>query len=212
MNNTLKRIFRRKRYWVLTLFTAALLTVYFCRRPVLRGAYSFLNVGEAPAVTYEYALILGGEPLDRPAAAAELYKTGQVKQLICTGGQVPRALEAAGILLTEAEAAQKRLSASGVPEEAILVLPEASSTREEVDALNAYFKDKRRSRLLLITTETHTRRALGVFKEYADPWDEIAVYGVPPTNYDAHRWWKNEHGFLAVFEEYLKLGYYWFAY
>lgn len=212
MNPNLKRILRRKRYWVLALLTLCLLAVYVCRRPILREAYNFLNVGGTPSVTYDYALILGGEPLDRPAAAADLYRAGKVKRLICTGGQVPRALEAIGIPLTEAEATHKRLLALGVPEEAIIVLPEASSTREEADALNAYFKDKRRSRLLLITTETHTRRALGVFKEYADPWDEMAVYGVPPTNYEARNWWKNEYGFLAVYEEYLKLIYYWFAY
>lgn len=121
-------------------------------------------------------------------------------------------MAAVGIQLTEAEAAKQRLLQLGVPEAAIILLPEATSTREEVNALNTYFKDKRRSSLLLITTQTHTRRALGVFKEYADAWDEIAAYGVPPTHYDPHWWWKNEYGFLAVYEEYLKLWYYWFAY
>lgn len=212
MKENRKHILRRKRYWVLVMLIACLLTAYFCRRPMLRGAYGFLNIGETPTAVYDYALILGGEPLDRPAAAADLYRAGKVKRLICTGAQVPRPLAAIGMQMTEAEATKKRLLALGVPEEAILVLPEATSTREEADALNRHFKDQRRSRLLLITTETHTRRALGVFKEYAEPWDEMAVYGVAPSQYDAHWWWKNEYGFLAVFEEYLKLVYYWFAY
>lgn len=212
MNEKWKRMLRRKRFWVLVGSVLMLLTVYFLRVPILRGAYGFLDVSQPPQTVYDYGLILGGEPLDRPKAAADLYHAGKVKRLICTGAQIPRALEAIGMMQTESQATKTRLMALGVPEADIVEVPVGTSTREEADAINALFKDQRRGKLLLITTQTHTRRALNVFEEYADPWDEMAVYGVAPTNYDARTWWKNEYGFLAVFEEYMKLGYYWFAY
>ena len=186
--------------------------MYFLRAPILRGCYAYLNVGRVPETAYDYGLILGGEALDRPRAAADLYHAGKVKKLICTGSQIPRPLEAVGIMLTEAEATKNRLVALQVPEADIVMVPVATSTREEADAVNGLFDGKRRGRLLIITTETHTRRALRVFREYADPWDEIGIYGVAPTHYDARIWWKNEYGFLAVFEESLKVFYYWFAY
>lgn len=212
MNEKWKRLLRRKRFWAACFFVLFLLTGYALRRPILRGSYDFLNVGRSPETVYDYGLILGGEPLDRPTAAAGLYRAGKVKMLICTGSQVPRALEAVGIQLSEAEATRRRLQALGIPDEAILMLPAATSTREEAEAIKTYFADRPRGNLLIITTETHTRRALSVFKEYAGPWEAIAAYGVAPTNYDSRAWWKNEFGFLAVFEEYLKLVYYWFAY
>jgi len=212
MKEKLKKLIRKKRFWILAVFSIVLLTLYFARRPVLRSFYGYLNVSEMPAKTYDYGLILGGEPLDRPKAAADLYHAGKVKKLICTGEQIPRALEAVGMMQTEAEATKNRLLNLNVPEADILMLSVATSTREEADAINNQFADQKRGRLLIITTETHTRRALKVFKEYSDPWDEMAVYGVKPTSYESDIWWKNEFGFLAVFEEYVKLVYYWFAY
>ena len=212
MKEKLKKIAGKKRFWILAFFIASLLLLYFFRAPVLRSVYNFLNVGETPQYTYDYGIVLGGEPLDRPRAAAELYHQGKVKKLICTGSQIPRALEAIGILQTEAEATKNRLVGLQVPESDILVLPMATSTREEADALNTLFKDQKRGKLLIITTETHTRRALAIFKEYCEPWEEMTAYGVAPSNYKPELWWKNEFGFLAVFEEYIKLVYYWFAY
>lgn len=212
MTNWLKKSVRKKRFWFVSVLLVSLLSCYIFRRPILRSFYSYLNVGEMVNGAYDYAIILGGEPLDRPSSAAELYKLGKVKTLICTGSQIPRPLKAIGILQTEAEATKNRLVGLGVPDDAIILLPEATSTREEADALDKLFVNKKRGKLLIITTETHTRRALGTFKEYCDPWDEMDAYGVRPTHYDPNWWWKTEFGFLAIFEEYLKLVYYWVAY
>lgn len=212
MKEKLKRLIKKKRFWIFSGLTGILLLLYFFRGPVLHSIYNYLNVGEEPQMTYDYGIILGGEPLDRPKAAAELYHTGKVKKLICTGSQIPRALEAVGIMQTEAEATRSRLINLDVPEYDILMLPVATSTREEADAINTLFANQTRGKLLIITTETHTRRALRVFKEYCDPWDEMDAYGVAPTSYESKIWWKSEFGFLAVFEEYVKLVYYWFAY
>lgn len=212
MKSFFSNIIRKKRYWLLFSFVLVLLAAYIFRVFLLQSAYSFLHVGIYPEKEYAYGLVLGGEPLYRPAAAAELYHKGKIKQLICTGSQIPYALEAVGIMTTEAEASRNRLLSLGVPDSAIIVLKDASSTREEVNALNAYFKDKSRTTLLIITTESHTRRARGIFREYADEWTEIEAYGVAPKRYDADYWWRNEFGFLAVYEEYLKLVYYWVMY
>lgn len=212
MKEKLKKLIRKKRFWFSTVFFVGLFLLYSCRVSVLQSVYGYLSVGENPEMVYDYGIILGGEPLDRPKAAAELYHAGKVKRLICTGSQIPRALEAIGIMQTEAEATKNRLIGLQVPEYDILMLPVATSTREEADAINQLFADQTRGKLLIITTETHTRRALQIFKEYCEPWDEMDVYGVAPTSYDAKIWWKSEFGFLAVWEEYVKLVYYWIAY
>lgn len=203
---------RRKSVWFTIIVFISALALFAFRASLLRGAYAYLNVSEMPGNEFEYGLVLGGEPLDRPTAAADLYFAGKVKKIICTGSQIPRSLAAAGFLRTEAEISQQRLIESGVPQEDILLLPQATSTYEEALAINEFIPSDAKKNLLLITTESHTRRALGTFREYAGSWDDIQAYGVKPTHYEPHQWWKNEFGFLAIFEEYLKLTYYWFAY
>ena len=34
----------------------------------------------------------------------------------------------------------------------------------------------------------------------------------PDSNYDASRWWQTEEGLVAVFNEVIKLGFYWARY
>jgi uncharacterized SAM-binding protein YcdF (DUF218 family) len=201
-----------RKYRIPLVILVLLLTLYFARVPILRSLYGFLNVSREPERVYDYGLVLGGDALDRPAAAAEWYHKGKIKKIICTGGQVPGPLAAMNIMLTEAETAFNRLLTLGVPEEDIIVIREATSTREEADAVNQYIASAGGNSLLIITTQTHSRRARAVFREYANHVEIIDAWGVSPRRFDARYWWKSEHGLLAVFEEYVKTVYYWIAY
>lgn len=210
MRTKAQKILCRHR-WLWT-FILVIGVIILCRVPILRGFYNFLNVSEYPTMTYDYGLVLGGEPLDRTGAAADLYLDQKVKKIICTGNHVPPELAAIDMMITEAELSKRRLIGLGVAEADIILLEEATSTKEEVDAINEYFKDEDRASLIIITTQSHTRRALRVFKKHADPWKEMSAYGVSPSLYEADIWWTNEFGVIAVFNEYLKTVFYWIAY
>ncbi len=213
LKNRISAFLRRKKFWYISLPVFILLALYFGRIPILRGCYSYLSVGTEPVKKYDYGLVLGGEPVGRTAFAYRLYNEGKIEKIICTGGQIPRPLEAMGIMVTEAESARKRLIDSGVPGDDIIAVNKGTSTIEEAEAMNEFFQgDNAGKTLLLITSETHTRRARSVFREYGKGWGELAVAGSPPTHYDSKYWWRSEHGFLSVYEEWLKTMYYWFAY
>jgi uncharacterized SAM-binding protein YcdF (DUF218 family) len=209
----LKSGLRNRRFWYISIPLLVMLCLYFARIPILRGMYGYLSVGKEPSKKYDFGLVLGGDPIGRTALAAKLYQEQKIGKIICTGGQIPRPLEALGIMVTEAESARERLITLGVPEESILVINKGTSTIEEVEAMNAFFKGEYAGKsLLLITSETHTRRAKTIFSEYGKGWGELAVTGSLPTQYRPDEWWRTEHGFLAVYEEWLKTVYYWFAY
>ncbi len=193
-------------------FLIVVLLLFLMRTPILRGVYNFLDVSQYPDMKFEYGIVLGGEPLDRSTAAAELYKDNKLEKIICTGAHIPPEFAAIGLSYTEAQASQQRLISLGIPEEDIILLEEATSTKEEVDAINQLFKDQDRHSLLIITTQSHTRRALRIFRKYTDDWEEIMAYGTNPSRYDSDYWWKNEFGILAVFQEYLKTVFYWITY
>lgn len=208
----LKKSFQSKNSRRLIVFFTFIVVMFLFRIPILRGMYGFLDISTYPDKKYEYAIVLGGEPFDRSTAGAQLYLDNKIGKIICTGAHIPPPLAAVGMMYTEAEASKARLIHEGVPEEDIILLTEATSTKEEVDAINQYFSAMEKGSILLITTQTHTRRALRIFKKYSEPWEDMIAYGVAPSRYDAEFWWKNEYGFLAVFEEYLKTIFYWIAY
>jgi UDP-N-acetylmuramyl pentapeptide phosphotransferase/UDP-N-acetylglucosamine-1-phosphate transferase len=69
------------------------------------------------------------------------------------------------------------------------------------------------SRLLVVTNWYHGRRALGtVRRELADDDVEVLFSPPPPLTYGPHDWWRQENGLVAVVNEYIKIGFYWWHY
>ena len=54
----------------------------------------------------------------------------------------------------------------------------------------------------------HTRRAARTFRALL-PDTTIYLSAAPDPNYDASHWWQTEEGLIAVFNEVLKLAFYW---
>ena len=202
----------RNKWLSILILIIFLVALFLCRIPILHGLYNYLNVTEPIAEHYDYGIVLGGEPFGRPVMAAKLYKENRLDKIICTGAYIPAAVNALDIHLTEAEISQYRLVHLGVPKSKIIIISDATSTKEEVDDINKLFAGKKRTSLLIITSQTHTRRARRVFKKYLDPWEQLDIYGVLPERYEPEVWWTNEFGILAVFEEYLKTVFYWIKY
>ena len=57
----------------------------------------------------------------------------------------------------------------------------------------------------------HTRRAARTFRGLL-PDTTIYLSAAPDPNYDASRWWQTEEGLVAVFNEVIKLVFYWARY
>ncbi len=114
----------------------------------------------------DVALILGGSQHNatvRAKGAARLYREGRVPLLIPSGG-VENTFD--GERMTEAEFMRKILLAEGVPEEAILMENEATTTKENF--LYGTLQFNRRLRLQnvktvgVITSAFHMRRSMAL--------------------------------------------------
>jgi uncharacterized SAM-binding protein YcdF (DUF218 family) len=140
-----------------------------------------------PEATYDAAVVLGGmvdapasrasgeveltEAADRVTRALELWRSGRVKALVISGGNVwPRPGEPA-----EAERLAAKLAAWGVPPEALVVEGKSRNTRENALETARVVAARGYTSLVLVTSALHMPRALGCFRAVGITPDALPV-------------------------------------
>lgn len=128
----------------------------------------------------DFALLLGSRPCwsgPRAYAAAKLYREGRVKYIVPSGGVE---WDTDGEMLSEANYMKRILMAEGVPEEAIIMENEATTTRENMiyGALQINRKTKfyQGKRVMIVTSINHMRRSLALAKTFLPRCVEISYY------------------------------------
>ena len=58
----------------------------------------------------------------------------------------------------------------------------------------------------------HSRRALCVVRHHLPEGVTVYYSPPPPTAVSADNWWENEEGLVAVINEFIKTGFYWWHY
>lgn len=129
----------------------------------------------------DFALLLGSRPKfakERALAAAALYHSGRVKYIVPSGG-VKWELED-GRLLSEACYMAEVLIEAGVPEEAILIENEATTTKENMlygaILINRKGKFKGDKGIIIVTSQIHMQRSLALAKAFLPRMVEISAY------------------------------------
>lgn len=209
---------RKQKRWIIrlsVLFTL-LIVLFVFRVSLLRGVGNFL-IDEDDFDTTQVLVVLGGSSLERGTAALDLYNSGRVEHIVCTGGNIPGPLEAIGMPMYEAELTAHFLKENGVPAQAISVLTESTSTLEESEEVFAWTGSSASvgvSRTALhsvtvLSSRFHTRRVKKVFrKTWKGSKFNLSVTGAPSLTYDENEWWKSEAGMIMVNNEYMKSLYY----
>jgi len=207
---------RSRRRWILALLAAAalLLALWAARWRLLAAAGAFLVDAGEPAPS-ALIFLLNGDLDTRPAAAAALWKQGLAPRIAIARSESSRAVEM-GLVPNVTSLAIQMLERDGVPRAAIDEIPfpgGVTSTRDESLALRAWLKDHPAPSVLIVTNAIHTRRARWIFSKALQGVPvRISFHAVPDRRYRLGQWWDNEHGFLGVYSEYLKLAYYWLRY
>ena len=201
---------RRWRRWVwgLGVLGALVGMVYLLHPLLLPAAANWLDVSEPPQASDD-VLVLGGEPNVRPFVAAALYDAGLAKRVLIP--KVKRTGDAEGSTFpSEQEVIRRVLLKRGVPDEAIVPLPdEVDSTADEAASLGRYLDDNPERTVTVVTTCYHTRRVRWIFRKQLGPRAErLRFVGGPTDGYDTSNWWRSEDGCCRYANEYLKLAFY----
>lgn len=141
-------------------------------------------------------VLLGGGSYERPARAAELFKEHAAPKIIITG---------AG----DEEINRHLLLKAGVPASAIRVEAASRSTKENALFTIPMLRAGHASKVILVTSWYHSRRALKCFRHYAP---EIRFYSRPSYYAYARGEWTPQGIRRRIRAEYPKLIGYWICY
>ena len=184
------------RLLALLLLAMLIAAVYLVRHPLLRLAGGWWEAGERPERA-DAILVLGDDNFggERAAKAAELFRDGMAP-LVVASGRLLRSY--AGI----AELIDRDLQAHGVPASAIVRFPQrAANTREEAQALRDLVANRGWRRVLVVTSNYHTRRARYIFRKVFPPQVRVLTISAPDSDYDPDHWWETRQGRKLFFLE-----------
>jgi len=174
-------------------FLCMLLALYVVRHPLLRFMGGFWVVDETPAQA-DAIVMLGDDNFnaDRAARAAELYRAGWAPRVVASGRYLrPYAS------VTELE--QHDLEERGVPASAVVRFTQkAQNTREETAALAQLISSSGWRRILLVTSNYHTRRSRYLAERQFPSGTTLRVVAAPDRDYDPQDWWRTRNG-LRIF-------------
>jgi uncharacterized SAM-binding protein YcdF (DUF218 family) len=149
-------------------------------------------------------VVLGGD-VDRVQLAVDLFSEGYAPVVVFSGGI---SLKDAGLACSSAQLSLEAAQELGLPTNAAIVASGSQSTYDEAVNIRRLGQQHRWHRIIIVTDLFHTRRAARTFRTLL-PGTTIYLSAAPNPHYDAGRWWQTEEGLVAVFNEVIKLGFYW---
>jgi hypothetical protein len=157
-----------------------------------------LLVVDAPQPS-DVILVLAGETDRRPARALELLDQGYGRRVVI---DVPASAKIYG--LTQVQLAEKYIQ--GLPEAAsVRICPiEGLSTREESHDVEKCLAGEEGSRILIVTSEFHTRRSLSIFRHEV-PGKSFSVAAARDETQFGTRWWTHRQWAKTCVDEWLRL-------
>lgn len=163
--------------------------MYLARYPILRFAGDFWVMDQTPQVS-DVIVILSDDNYEasRATRAAQLFKSGMAPRILASG----RLLRPyAGI----AELMEHDLKVQGVPANAIVLLAHrGTNTREEAVVDAQEIASHGWKKILLVTSNYHTRRADYIFARTLPKGTELRVVSASDSEYDPDSWWEHRTG------------------
>jgi uncharacterized SAM-binding protein YcdF (DUF218 family) len=177
------------------LIAAALLLT---RDAWLTGLAQFLVRMDAPARA-DAVVVLAGDPDGfRVLTAADLVRRGLAPRALVSSGEAVYGIY-------ESELAIRFAIGRGYPAEYFEpVNTGANSTAEEISRLLPELRRRGCRRVLLVTSDYHTRRARAIFERLAGGQPQVLVIGAPAPPFAPASWWRTRPGRKIFLQEWLK--------
>jgi len=187
------------------MYVLALAVIAVVFHSQILGALGGYLVQEDAPQKADAAVVLAGDGWgDRILAAAQLERDGWVPKVLVSGPD-------GNYGLYESDLAIPFAVKHGYPESYFVgVKHEGRSTLEEATALMPEIRREGIRRLLVVTSNFHTRRAGRIFRQVA-PDLTIVVVGAPDRNFTPGGWWRDREAEKTFVQEWEKTIANWFG-
>jgi uncharacterized SAM-binding protein YcdF (DUF218 family) len=202
----------RRRYVALLLTGGLLVGIYLARGQLLPLAARWLDVGERPRPA-DYAMVLGGGVNSRPFLGAALYRAGIVHKILVSH-TASSSVVLDGVLPPEVDLTRRVLAVRGVPDGDVIVLgQDHDNTRDEAASLARFLETAPGARVIVVTSNYHTRRARWIFRRVLGPRaSQVSFISTAVDEPRGENWWKDPEGFVMIAGENAKLAFYLLRY
>ena len=190
--------------WRALLVLAALAGLLYLGRPWWLQALGHFLIQEDAPEKADMAVVLAGDGYGhRVLKGVELAQQGYVPRLLVDGPP--------GYYDTnEAELAMQFALNRGARAEIMIPLHmRVTSTMAEARVIDLELRKRQVAKVLVITSNYHTRRARAVFRRYGSPGIEYRFVGAPDEYFDPDNWWRSREAEKVLLIEYLKLFAWW---
>jgi uncharacterized SAM-binding protein YcdF (DUF218 family) len=141
-------------------------------------------------------VVLGGDVVERPVRALELFGKEIAPRVIITGDG-------------DCNEVRVTLVGKGVPEAVVQLECESRNTYANATLTVSMLREMNARRVVLVTSWFHSRRALACFRRCAP---DIEFISLPTVRDKPAARWPVKHDRKRVLAEYVKLGWYWMRY
>jgi uncharacterized SAM-binding protein YcdF (DUF218 family) len=183
---------------VLVAIVILLFLLYLVRAPLLRLAGNFWLKSDPPANS-DVIVILSDDDFtaDRATRAADLYHDGWAPRVVGSGRWLRPYISIADLM-------QRDLEARGVPRQAVIPFAhEAPDTLEELKGIRGLAQQHGWSRLMIVTSNYHTRRTRYLCDHVFPQGMHVLVEAAPDHDYDPDSWWRTRIGLKTFFHEFV---------
>jgi len=182
--------------------------LFLLHRPILAGIGGLLVVEDSLPASADLLFLLNGGVDSRPFRAAELFRAGRAPRIVIAQSErLPT--QTMGLLPNSTDVSTAVLRRLGVPADAITVLSYGegtTSTGDEARALRAFLTDVPARRVIVVTSEYHSRRTRWLLRRELDGLPVVLHVATARERFGPSDWWRSEAGLIAYFEEFVKLG------
>lgn len=180
----------------LLFLTCFAFVIYIARHPLMRVAGNFWVVDDGAAPS-DAIVILGDDNYqgDRATRAAELLKAGWAPRIIASGRYLRPYASIAQ--LEQHDLIDRGVSAKDI----VLLAHRANNTREEGEAIAQFISAHGWKRILVVTSNYHTRRARFILARVLPAGTEMRVLAARDSEYDPDNWWRTRLGTRLFFHE-----------
>ena len=192
---------------VLALVPATLIVLWVARAPVLRALGATLVAEDALAPVDVIGVSLAN-PRATALEAAALYREGIARRIVVAESrkeELKRRLDEIGVVIPAPhELVVAILERSGVPPEAITVLPgSVDGSNTEIALIVRFASREKVGALLYLTARSHTARTGWRLRREA-PGTRILVRAPRTDDFHADTWWHRRGSTREVMTEYLR--------